>query len=111
MLDGFAREQLNLMLKWYIGMKTDSREQPGKYGKYFQHWLEPDLYDLLKSTYAGSDEAEMWQALFKMGTLFRQTAGVVAAKYGFTYPAVEDTRVSAFLAHTQQLDRKAEKIY
>jgi aminoglycoside 6-adenylyltransferase len=111
MLDSFVREQLNLMLKWYIGMKTDGKEQPGKFGKYFQRWLEPELWGLLKTTYAGTSEDEIWQALFSMCTLFRRTAGQVATKYGFSYPSSEDARVSDFLKHIQQLDRKAEKIY
>lgn len=110
MLDQAIREQLILMLKWYIGMKTDGKEQPGKFGKYFQRWLEPELWELLKTTYAGADETETWQALFTMGALFRRTASEIAAKYGFVYPSGEDARVSAFLKHIQKLDRNAKEI-
>jgi len=111
MLDGFVRDQLNLMLNWYIALKTGGKQQPGKFGKYFQRWLEPDLWELVKSTYSRADVSEIWQALFNMCTIFRRTAGEIAAKCNYTYPADDDARVSAFLKHIQQLDQKAKEIY
>jgi aminoglycoside 6-adenylyltransferase len=48
MLDEVVREQLMKMLTWYIGVKTRFSRNPGKFGKYFQQYLEPELWELLK---------------------------------------------------------------
>ena len=48
MLDVFAREQLMKMLRWHIGVKTRFSRNPGKLGKYFQQYLEPELWNMLR---------------------------------------------------------------
>jgi aminoglycoside 6-adenylyltransferase len=97
MLDEYVREQFDLMLTWYIGMKTHCTVSPGKYGKYFQQYLEPELWELLCSTYCDADPAHIWEALRNMGKLFRTVALSVAAEYQLEYPMSEDKRVTAYL--------------
>jgi aminoglycoside 6-adenylyltransferase len=48
MLDQVDREELMKMLKWYIGIRTGFSKNPGKFGKYFEKYLEPNLWVLLK---------------------------------------------------------------
>ncbi len=111
MLDLYVREQLNKMLVWYIGMRTDFLKSPGKMGKYFEHLLEPELWQMLVNTYSDADYGHTWDALLLMGELFRRVAIPVAERFGFTYPDGEDQRVTAHLRHVRQLPRNAEEMY
>jgi aminoglycoside 6-adenylyltransferase len=103
MLDEAVRGQLMKMLTWYIGMNTQYQVNPGKMGKYFEQYLEPDLWSRLEKTYADASYEKTWEALFVMGDLFRKTALPVAEKFGFEYPLEDDQKVSAYLKHIQSL--------
>ncbi|MBP7687204.1 MAG: aminoglycoside 6-adenylyltransferase [Thermoflexales bacterium] len=111
MLDVVVREQLMKMLRWHIGVRTQFVCDPGKLGKYFRRYLEPDLWALLEGTYADAGYDHTWEALFTMGTLFRTIAVPLAEHFGFEYPHDDDRRVSAHLAHVKHLPRTATEIY
>jgi aminoglycoside 6-adenylyltransferase len=111
MLDQYVREQLMKMLVWYIGMKTEFQKNPGKEGKYFKQYLEPELWDLLLNTYVGAGYEQTWEALEIMCTLFRRTATAVADHFGFEYPQGDDERVRAHLQHVRLLPKDATEIY
>ena len=111
MLDEVIRKQLMKMLVWYIGMQTRFAVNPGKSGKYFQKYLEPALWDLLLKTYADADPERNWEALFRMGELFRLTALQVAGHFNLEYPYGDDQRVSAHLRHVHKLPQDAREIY
>ncbi len=110
-LDEYMRAQLMKMLTWYVGMKTEFQKSPGKMGKYLDQFLEPELWELLTNTYADANYEKNWDALETMGTLFRRTAILVAAHFGFEYPHGEDERVSAHLRHVRVLPKDAGTIY
>jgi aminoglycoside 6-adenylyltransferase len=109
--DLYVREQLIKMLAWYIGMKTQFSKCPGKLGKYFEKYLEPELWDLLMKTYAGPGYEDTWDALLATGELFRITATAVAEHFGFEYPSGDDQRVSAHLRHVRFLPKDAQEMY
>ena len=109
--DVYIREQLMKMLTWHIGVKTDFKVSPGKLGKYFQKYLEPELWDMLLKTYADADYENTWDALFTMGDLFRKVAVPIAKQFSFDYPFDDDRRVSAHLKHVRSLPRDAKEIY
>ncbi len=111
MLDGFIREQLNKMITWYIGVRTGFTQTPGGYGKHFQKYLEPELWDLLLKTYSDAEYDHMWEALEAMGCLFRKLALPVAEHFGYPYPQGDDDRVSAHLRHVRSLPRDAKAIH
>ena len=73
MLDQVVRDQLMKMLTWYIGVETQFSRNPGKFGKYFQQYLEPELWDMLLATYSDGRYDNTWDAMFAMCTLFRIT--------------------------------------
>ncbi len=106
-----VREQLLKMLTWYIGVGTAFSRNPGKFGKYFQQYLEPELWDMLLKTYADASYDATWEALFTMGDLFRTVAVRVAQEFGFSYPHDDDRNVSAHLRHVQVLPKDATEIY
>ncbi len=111
MLDEYVRAQLMKMLIWHVGVQTGFQVSPGKYGKYLQRYLEPDLWNLLLRTYADADYDHTWDALLIMGDLFRRVATGVAAHFGFEYPYGDDARVSAHLRHVRELPRDAVTMY
>jgi aminoglycoside 6-adenylyltransferase len=110
MLDVVIREQLMKMLDWYFGVKTGFEKSPGKMGKYLRTGLEPELWSELENTFADARFENIWSALFAMGRLFRRTAAVVAAHFGFSYPQREDDNVSAFLLRIKALPPDAREI-
>ena len=111
MLDQEVRVELMKMLRWHIGIQTQFSCSPGKLGKYFERYLEPELWKLLLNTYADASTDHTWEALFAMRDLFRQVALSVAEHFDFEYPYDDDKRVSAHLEHVRRLPRDAKAIY
>ncbi|MEW6031126.1 MAG: aminoglycoside 6-adenylyltransferase [Chloroflexota bacterium] len=111
MLDEVVREQLMKMLRWHIGVKTQFTRNPGKLGKYFKQYLEPELWELLQKTYADASYDNTWEAMFTMCSLFRRVALPVAEHFGFDYPHSDDQRVSAHLEHVRSLPKDAKEMY
>jgi aminoglycoside 6-adenylyltransferase len=105
------RTQLFKLLNWYIGMRTGFTTNPGKMGKYYQNYLEPELWELLMHTYADAEYDHTWDALIKMGELFRELAQAVADHFAFKYSQGDDQRVSAHLLHVRRLPNDAEGMY
>jgi len=110
-LDVFVREQLIKMLVWYVGVQTDFQKSPGKMGKYFKECLEPEIWRQLESTYADSESEHIWESLFVMGDLFRQTGRYVAKYFGFHYPEQDDRNVTNYLQYVRRLPQNAATIY
>lgn len=111
MLDCVVREQLMKMLNWHIGMHTNFQINPGKMGKYFQTYLEPELWTQLQGTFADASYENTWNALFAMCDLFRKIAIPVAEQFSCEYPFDDDRRVSAHLEHIRTLPRNARQVY
>jgi len=110
MLDQIVREQLTKALTWHIGIKTQFSVNPGKAGKHFKQYLEPELWDMLLKTYSDADYDHTWEALTTMCHLFRIAALSVAEHFGFDYPHEDDERVSAHLAHVRLLPKNARPV-
>jgi aminoglycoside 6-adenylyltransferase len=110
-LDHFVRDQLNKMMGWYVGLRTGFTHSPGKYGKYLERYLAPEMWEQLLATYADASYERTWDALFAMCDLFREAAVEVADHFGFAYPRGDDERVSAHLRHVRHLPHDAEEIY
>jgi aminoglycoside 6-adenylyltransferase len=111
MLDQVVREQLEKMLAWYVGVQTGFLGNPGKFGKYLDRYLEPELWDMLQKTYADAGYDNTWDALFAMCALFRLIATRVAEHFGFDYLQGDDDRVSAHLEHVRLLPKDATEMY
>jgi aminoglycoside 6-adenylyltransferase len=111
MLDEVIRTELMKMLVWYIGIKTQYIKNPGKFGKYMQQYLEPELWAMLLKTYCDASYDHTWDALFAMCALFRLTAHSVADHYSLDYHFAEDERVSNHLRHVRLLPKNKQVIY
>ena len=110
-LDQVIREQLMKMLTWYVGVKTQFLRSPGKLGKHFKQYLEPELWAMLEKTYANASYENTWDALFIICELFRVAAKQVAEHFGFDYPHSDDDKVSAHLKHVRLLPKDAKEMY
>jgi aminoglycoside 6-adenylyltransferase len=110
-LDHCMRDQLVKVLVWHVGVKTGFQRNPGKFGRYFKQYLEPESWELLMSTYTSSGYGETWEAFFNMIKLFRTTAVPLAEHFGYEYPFEDDRRVSAHLEHVRFLPKDAAEIY
>jgi len=111
MMDEYVREELMKMLNWYIGIKTGFSLNPGKNGKYFQRYLENEVWEMLLTTYTDADYENTWDALFMMGDLFRAVAMSVANHFDYVYPHNDDRNVTAHLLHVRTLPENAQEIY
>src|SRR5512141_138198 len=97
--DVYVHDQLMKMLTWHIGVRTGFKVSPGKLGKYFQKYLEPELWEMLLQTFSDASYENTWDALFTMGNLFRRVAIPIASQFGYDYPFEDDHRVSAHLKY------------
>ena len=110
-LDNALREQLMKMLTWHVGMKTQFRDGPGKFGKHLKRHLDPTHWAMLEQTYSDASYDKTWDTLHTMCDLFRIIATGVAEHFRFDYPYRDDEKVSAHLKHVQSLPRNAAEIY
>lgn len=110
-LEVWTRDELTKMLGWYIGLKTGFAVNPGKLGKYFQKYLEPELWAMLLETYPDGSSEHTWDALFTMGELFRTAALRVSGHFGFQYNETEDRNMTAHLRHVRALPWDAKEMY
>ncbi|TYP69729.1 aminoglycoside 6-adenylyltransferase [Paenibacillus methanolicus] len=103
MMDGPVREMLIRMLAWQIGERSGYTADTGKLGKYLKSYMAPAEWKLFVRTYPDADPERMWDALLRMGELFRHAGREVAAACGHAYPEEDDRRVTAHLAHVRRL--------
>jgi aminoglycoside 6-adenylyltransferase len=108
---GRLREDLVLMLGWYIGVTKDFERSLGSEGKNLQQQLEPTTWREFEGTYAGSDYDGIWKSLLTFHRLFTRTAQCVGNHYGYRFPAEESEGVLAFLEHVGKLPLDAQSIY
>lgn len=106
-----VRKQLEKMLSWKAGIRTDFQVSVGKSAKYLYRWLEEGEYQRYLDTYFGGREDEAWTAVFVMCDLFEEAAGYVAEKLGYIYDAQEGKAALEFLKHVRYLPGDAEGVY
>lgn len=106
-----VRKQLEKMLSWKAGIRTDFHVSVGKSAKYLYRWLDADEYRNYVSTYFGGEINEAWDAVFLMCDLFDHTSEYVAEKLGYTYHTDEAAAARGFLEHVRKLPEDAEEIY
>ncbi|NML40837.1 aminoglycoside 6-adenylyltransferase [Chitinophaga sp. G-6-1-13] len=111
LINQVVRGALMQMMNWYIGCRYHFAVNPGKFGKYYQRYLEPEVYDKFMATYTEGDLHSIWQSVYTIMDLFRDTARLVAAQLGYTYPENWDAQVRAYMQHVQQLPKDAARIY
>ena len=97
MLNEIVRAELHDMIKWYIGVQHGFNQSVGKDGKYFKHYLSPELYAQYAATYSGSDYRDIWASVYAMCDLFHAMALPVAEHFEFTYRQHEEDGMREYL--------------
>lgn len=111
LINQVIRGALMQMTNWYIGCRYNFAVNPGKFGKYYQRYLEPEVYEKFLATYTDGDLQNIWRSVYTGMDLFREIAGLVAERLGYTYPEDWDAHVRAYMLHVQQLPKDAARIY
>lgn len=99
------------MVDWYIGCRHEFTVNSGKFGKFYQRYLEPEIYRRFLTTYSDGDMKNTWQSVYASIELFRDLATYVASKLNYHYRIEWDKNVTEYLVHVQQLPKNAERIY
>lgn len=110
MLNFVERKQLEKMLSWKIGIKTNFSVSVGKSGKYMHKWLSIEEWEQYLKTYCSSDIDLIWQSVEVMCSLFHETAMWVAKELNFEYDNVEATNSMYFLNTIRALPKDASEI-
>lgn len=110
MMNFFVRKQLEKILSWKIGIKTDFSVSVGKSAKYMYKWLEKEEYDMYLSTYAKGNTGDLWQSVFKIIDLFKTEARYVAEQLGYEYDSKEENACIDFLNIVRNLPKDAKEI-
>ncbi len=92
-----VRKQLEKMLSWKVGIKTNFKVSVGKSAKYLHKWLDKQEYQDYLNTYFGGSIKDAWKAVFQMCDLFDSTSEYVAKELGYTYHIDEAKAARKFL--------------
>lgn len=85
MSEQVVKDELIKLLTWYAGIKTNFQKPIGKYGRYLEKYLEPEVWKDLRNTYVDADYDHMWLSLFEMCSLFNKIALFVAKHFNYLY--------------------------
>ncbi|MFD0710880.1 aminoglycoside 6-adenylyltransferase [Paenibacillus sp. GCM10027626] len=109
-LQNYMRPMLMKMIEWHVGIQTDFLLSIGKNGKYLRRHMAAERWEKLMATFPQGSYDSVWEALFTMGDLFRETALEVGEQLDYSYPLDEDQKVTAYLRKVQALPGDAASI-
>lgn len=103
-LSRHVRPNLLLMMSWKVGLETEFSLSVGKSCRYLDKYVSADTWERLKSTFDNSSDEAVWNALFEMHILFRETALFVGPQLHYEYPDY-DEKVSAYIKNLYEKHR------
>jgi len=104
------RSELMKMIVWDIAIRTNRQAFPGWANRHIQKHMLPSEWICLVDTYVDADPNRMWKALSTAGKLFRTIGNRVALVMDFSYPSLEDSRVTEFVQKIRNLPKDAIEI-
>ena len=110
MINFCVRKQLEKVISWQIGIKTDFSVSVGKSAKYMYKWFPKEKYEAYLSTYTCGNVADCWVSVFKMVDLFTPVARFVAENLEYPYNFEEEKACIDFLNIVHKLPKDAEEI-
>lgn len=105
-----ARDELDIVVSWYIGLRNNFKVSPGKMGKYFDKYLDEKLWILYVSTFPSGNYGDIWTSLFKACELYRLLAIEIADHFAYCYPYADDSAMTEYLQHIKTLPDNFMKI-
>ena len=106
-----VRKELERMLSWKVGVKTDFRVSVGKSAKYLYQWLTAADYQHYLSTYFDGNIENAWNAVISMCDLFEAVTDDNAKELGYSFDRYEPKAARQFLLHVRELPRNAKEIF
>jgi aminoglycoside 6-adenylyltransferase len=107
MQDVVIREAFLKLLEWYAASQHGWQVSPGKFGKWLEKFLPPEIWQGVVKTYAGAEDDAIWEAQFELCRLTRVVGTALAAELGYDYPMLDDQHMLAYLQHVRSLPRAA----
>ena len=98
-----VRKELEKMLSWKVGIKTDFKVSIGKSAKYISNYLDKEIYENYLKTFFTCDIESAWKSIFLMCDLFEKTALEVTKQFGYTYNFDEAKNALEFLERVYKL--------
>ena len=89
--------ELDKMLAWYIGTRTEFSVSVGMWGKYTKKYLPTALYALYRATYSDGNYGSLWASIFSACEMFRTIAPSVGEHLGYVYNKQDDENMTAYL--------------
>lgn len=89
-LNQYVRPMLLKMMSWQVGIETKFSLSVGKSYKYLDQYLPSDIWKRLQSTFRNDTVHHLWESLFRVHELFRQSSQYVAKVLGYPYPDFDD---------------------
>jgi aminoglycoside 6-adenylyltransferase len=86
-----------LKIEWYVGMLSGFTVCFGIAGRHLKSHVSTELYNRILATYPDSNQENIWEAMFAMGTLFDELAKEVALVMSFQYNQDEANNIIAYL--------------
>ena len=111
MIHLYIRPMLTRILEWKIGRDNNFSVSVGKSAKYMKRYLPEETYKRYLLTYSQAETEAVWDAVFIMCDLFRQTEEELAEKMNFHFDAAEADNCRAYLEHVRKLPADAREIY
>ena len=91
-----VRSNLLRMLSWRAGLQTGFSVNLGKSYASLSHYMSPEEWELLLSTFNNASFDEIWQSLDTCHVLFRKVSSHVASALNYLYPDY-DFQVSRYI--------------
>lgn len=98
-----VRKELEKMLSWKVGIKTDFKVSVGKSAKYISKYLENDIYENYLKTFFTCDIEAAWKSIFLMCDLFEKISEEVATCFKFDHNSKEARNAREFLKRVREL--------
>lgn len=110
-MNAYVREELLLMLSWYVCIGRGFSFSLGKSSKYLGNYLDSRMWKRLLETYDFSGYDRAWNAVFTACELFGEIAPEVGGAYGFEYDMAQAQSSFSFIQHIRELPKGAAEIY
>jgi aminoglycoside 6-adenylyltransferase len=101
-----VKEELIKLLIWYAGVKTNFQVTIGKFGKYLEKYIEPEIWNKFTRAYVNADYENMWQSLFTMCELFHSIGLKLSAYFAYTFDENEFNNVIEYLHAVKEYTSK-----
>ena len=92
-----VRKELEKMLSWKVGIKTDFKVSVGKSAKYISKYLDKEIYENYLKTFFTCDIEAAWKSIFLMCDLFEKISVEVSSFLQYKYNKTECKNAKNYL--------------